>query len=223
MDTSTIVEIAAWTLVMAGGSALFFVTQMAIGKRVRGPFPLSAGIVLLVSTVISLLAIHNERLLGALQRNPGDLDAGKFWKLFTPLLIQGDGWAGLGFNIPLFILVAFVAERVYGRRRFLLMYFIPGAIGQWAGFAWDGAGGGNSVAIAGLVGGFFMLVLVHPRRVPRVASIMAGLGLAAALVMSLGMEMHGPPVLAGAILGYVLNRASPMLPHHADPPQPPAL
>ena len=49
------------------------------------------------------------------------------------------------------LLVAFVAERVYGRRRFLAMYFIPGMIGQWAGFAWDGAGGGNSVAIAGLV------------------------------------------------------------------------
>lgn len=217
MDNSPVTEVAAWILVITGGSALFFVAQMAIGKRVRGPFPLSAGIVLLVSTVISLLAIHNDRLLGALQRNPGDLEAGRFWKLLTPLLIQGDGWAGLGFNIPLFILVGFVAERVYGRRRFLLMYFIPGAIGQWAGFAWEGAGGGNSVAIAGLIGGFFMLVLVHPRRVPRVALIMAGLGLAAALVMTLGEEMHGPPVLAGALLGFVLNRASPMLPHHMTP------
>lgn len=217
MDRDLLVEIAAWVLVVAGGSALFFVTQMAIGKRVRGPFPLSAVTVLLVSTAISILAIGSDRLQDALQRNPGDLYAGRFWKLLSPLFIQGDGWAGLAFNVPIFLLVALVAERVYGRRRFLLMYFIPGMVGQWAGFAWDGVGGGNSVAIAGLVGGYFMLVLVHPHRVPRVALVMAGAGLAAALVMTLGREMHGPPVLAGAILGYLLNRASPMLPHHAAP------
>ncbi|MGC4189867.1 MAG: rhomboid family intramembrane serine protease [Thermomicrobiales bacterium] len=217
MDRSQIVVIAASVLVMAGGSALFFVTQMAIGKRVRGPFPLSAVVVLAVSTIISVIALGNERVMHALQRNPGDLQAGKFWKLFTPLLIQSDGWSALALKFVVFLLVAFVAERVYGRRRFLLMYFVPGAIGQLAGFAWDSPGGGNSVALAGLVGGFFMLVLVHPHRVPRPGLMTAGLGLIAAAVMTLGRDMHGPPVLAGAILGYALNRASPMLPHHAEP------
>ncbi len=220
-------SIAAGIMVAASGGAWFFVAQMAIGKRVRGPLPVSSFAILLVTSAVTALQFIDSGILGRLQRNPGDLADGHYWKLITPLFVQGDGWTVAILNTIAFLLVAPVAERVYGRRRILLMYFIPGIIGQAAGFLWDTPGAGNSVAIVGLVGGFLVLELVHAHRLPRVALILAVLGLGAALLLLVLGDLHGPPVLAGAFLGYVLNRASPMLPHHADHPhaiawQPPA-
>ncbi|HWV34837.1 MAG TPA: rhomboid family intramembrane serine protease [Thermomicrobiales bacterium] len=217
MDRSLFVSTAAWVLIVAASSAWFFVTQMAIGKRVRGPFPVSSLVILLVTSGLTALQFVNEGVLRSLERHSGDLADGRFWKLFTPLFVQGDGWSGVIFNTIAFLIVAPVAERVYGRRRILLMYFIPGVIGQAAGFLWTDHGAGNSVAIAGLIGGFFVLEIVHTHRLPKVAPIVAICGLAAAVVLTGLAEMHGPPVLAGAVLGYVLNYASPMLPHHLDP------
>ncbi len=216
MDKTLLISIFAGTSIVAGISAWFFVAQMAIGKRVRGPFPISSLVIFIVTSSLTALQLIETDVLSSLQRNAGDLSDGRFWKLVTPLFVQGDGATGAIINTITFLLVAPVAERVYGRRRMLLMYFIPGLIGQAVGFLWDTPGAGNSVAIAGLIGGFLALELVHAHRLPQVARGLAVVGLIAALVLTLSSELHGPPVLAGALLGYVLNHVSPMLPHHAD-------
>ncbi len=221
MDRSSFISMAAGTSIAAACGAWFFVAQMAIGKRVRGPFPVSSLMILLVTSGLTALQFIDSDVLGSLQRNAGDLTDGRIWKLVTPLFVQGDGWTGAIVNTIAFLLVVPVAERVYGRRRVLLMYFIPGLIGQAAGFLWDTPGAGNSVAIAGLIGGFLTLELVHSHRLPRFARIVAIIGLVAALLLTVLTDMHGPPILAGALLGYVLNHLSPMLPHHADTPPAP--
>ncbi|MGI8484213.1 MAG: rhomboid family intramembrane serine protease [Thermomicrobiales bacterium] len=216
MDRLFFVSIMAGTLIAASCGAWFFVAQMAIGKRVRGPFPLSSLVILVVTSAFTAWQFIDSDVLGSLQRNSGDLSSGRIWKLVPPLFVQGDGWHGAIINTIAFLIVVPVAERVYGRRRVLLMYFVPGVIGQAAGFLWDTSGAGNSVAIAGLIGGFLTLELVHSHHLPRFAWIFAMIGLIAALVLTVLGDMHGPPILAGALLGYVLNHLSPMLPHHID-------
>ena len=216
MDRSSFISMAAGTSIAAACGAWFFVAQMAIGKRVRGPFPVSSLVILLVTSGLTALQFIDSEVLGSLQRNAGDLTDGRIWKLVTPLFVQGDGWTGAIVNTIAFLLVVPLAERVYGRRRVLLMYFIPGLIGQAAGFLWDTPGAGNSVAIAGLIGGFLTLELVHSHHLPQFARIVAVIGLVAALLLTVLADMHGPPVLAGALLGYILNHLSPMLPHHID-------
>ncbi|HEU0165400.1 MAG TPA: rhomboid family intramembrane serine protease, partial [Thermomicrobiales bacterium] len=203
---------------IAACGAWFFVTQMAIGKRVRGPFPLSTFVILIVTSAITLLQFIDHDVLTSLERHTGDLSSGRYWKLFTPLFVQSDGWGDAITNTIAYLIVAFVAERVYGRRRVLLMYFIPGIVGDAFGFAWTDHGAANSVAIAGLIGGFLMLELVHEHRLPRIAPILAIVGLLGAVTLCLLSEIHGPAILTGAVLGYALNHVSPMLPHHAAPP-----
>jgi len=216
MDRSFFISITAGISIAAACGAWFFVAQMAIGKRVRGPFPVSSLVILLATSGLTALQFIDSEVLGTLQRNAGDLTDGRIWKLVTPLFVQGDGWTGAIVNTIAFLMMVPVAERVYGRRRVLLMYFIPGLIGQAAGFLWDTPGAGNSVAIAGLMGGFLALELVHSHRLPRFAWIVAIIGLVAAVLLTLLSDLHGPPILTGALLGYVLNHLSPMLPHHAD-------
>ncbi len=216
MDKALLITITAGALIVAGIGAWFFVAQMAIGKHVRGPFPVSSLLIFVVTSSLTALQFMDTDVLSSLQRNAGDLSDGRFWKLVTPLFVQGDGATGAIVNTITFLLVAPVAERVYGRRRMLLMYFIPGLIGQAVGFLWDTPGAGNSVAIAGLIGGFLALELVHAHRLPQAARGLAVVGLIAALLLTLLSELHGPPLLAGAVLGYVLNHVSPMLPHHVD-------
>lgn len=217
MDRSLFLTAAAAVVYATTVAAWFFVTQMAIGKRVRGPFPLSTVVILVVTTGITALQFLNDEVLPSLERHPGDLQHWRLWKLFTPLFVQGDGWDGMLFNTLAFLFVAFTAERVYGRRRMLLMYFIPGLIGQLFGFWWTDHGAGNSVAIAGLIGGFWVVELVYTHRLPSIAPQLAWVGIGTAVVLTLLGEMHGPAFLVGAAMGYVLDRVSPMLPHHADP------
>jgi rhomboid protease GluP len=89
--------------------------------------------------------------LAALERTPAATD-GEPWRWATSLVVQ-DGWLlGGAFNIAALALAGIAVERVVGRRVWLLAYVGGGLVGQAFGHYWQPVGGGNSVAVCGLVG-----------------------------------------------------------------------
>jgi rhomboid protease GluP len=108
--------------------------------------------VLVVTVVVTLLQFPFPVVRLALWRDPHALAAGQVWRLVSPLLVQYDAWWQI---ITVFAPVAgigTVAERLYGRGRWLLLYLAGGVLGHAVGAARQPYDAGASVAGAGLLG-----------------------------------------------------------------------
>ena len=134
--------------------------------------------------------------MNALDRQPGTLAAGEWWRVATPLLVHHGGWRETAFNISGIALLGVFVERMFGRRRWLAVYFIPGVIGEAVGSAWRPHGAGASVGGAGLLGSLLASLCAKGR--PALARIAGAIGLIAAAALTLARDIHGPSVLAGA-------------------------
>jgi rhomboid protease GluP len=89
--------------------------------------------------------------LAALERTPAATD-GDPWRWVSSLVVQ-DGWLlGGAFNIAALVLAGITLERVVSRGVWLVAYVGGGLLGQVFGHDWQPVGGGNSVAVCGLVG-----------------------------------------------------------------------
>jgi len=118
-------------------------------------------LVVLVTTVaVDLWTFAVPSVEEALRRDPDGLGLHNLWRLATPLLTQTDGWVQAGFNwLTLAVFGPFV-EWMLGRWRWAAIYLGAGLVGQALGYRWEPAGGGSSVAVAGLVGGLAVTLLV---------------------------------------------------------------
>jgi rhomboid protease GluP len=100
--------------------------------------------------------------LAALERTPAATD-GEPWRWITSLVVQ-DGWLlGGAFNIAALVLAGIALERVVSRWVWLTAYVGGGLVGQVFGHYWQPVGGGDSVAVCGLVG--LLVVLLAFARV----------------------------------------------------------
>lgn len=141
-------------------------------------FPWLTAVVFVVTGGISVWAAMDARVMRALERDPAGLSAvlsiGHWWRLVSPLLVQSDGWVQLAFNMVTLAGFGVVAERSFGRWRWVLLYLGGGLVGQVLGYQWEPPGGGNSVAVCGLVGGIVAAAVLAPaavdRAIPRVGS-----------------------------------------------------
>ena len=154
-----------------------------------------------LTAVLSLLAIPFDDLRLALWRDQGALDSGELWRLVTPLLIQFDPWPSALCVLALNLVIGTAVERVYGRVRWLEIYLACGIVGQAFGYLWDPPDAGSSVAGAGLLGALCAWLVSPGSRSPLPPRLMAGLGLAAGVVLLALGDMHGPPLLLGGVLG----------------------
>lgn len=93
-------------------------------------------------------------------------------------------------------------ERIFGHLRWLVIYFMCGLIGEVAGYCWQPSGAGASVAGAGLLGSM-ALWLLHDNKLVR-AKIGGGVILIAALIFVYYRDVHGPPILAGALIALAM-------------------
>jgi membrane associated rhomboid family serine protease len=120
---------------------------------------------ILTATAVGLTAIAAimqytvPSMVPALQRTPGALAAGQWWRLLTPLLVQTLGWYQVVTNLVTLALVGVIAERQLGRGRWLLLFAAGTIGGQIAAYAWQETGGGDSIAICGLAGGSLIWLL----------------------------------------------------------------
>lgn len=155
----------------------------AVGADTLGAMsrvPLASIAVVAVTAVPSLLQFALPGLEPALMRDPAAIAGGQWWRLVTALVVQDGGLFGTVFNLLTLAALAVLAERTLGPARMLLLYATGAVVGEITGYVLGVAGAGNSITVCALAG-------------------VAGLVLAALA------NIHGLPVLAGMLAGWLVT------------------
>lgn len=169
---------------------------LAVLRTWRRPTPGAA--VGLVATM-SVLGVAQEvvpDMIDTLERHPH----GAWWRAVTALLVQSSGWPQLLFNLAALAVVAPVAERHFGPWRMALIFATSGVTAQAVSMAaLSLRGGGDSVAICGLVGalGTWYALCGSVVALRRAVLLIP----AAGLVLCLLTNNHGIGLLVGSTLG----------------------
>jgi rhomboid protease GluP len=169
--------------------------------------------ILFLGTTVVLTSLRSvfPGIVRALRRDPDGLAHGQLWRVVSPVLVQPDP---VGTAITVFVLVAIagvLAERTFGRRRWLVLYLAGALAGEAAGYAFDPHSAGVSVAGCGLLGGLIAWLLRSPVRSARFWAV---LWLVLAVLDAALRDNHGPALLAGFVAGLVILR--PVTPPFAD-------
>jgi rhomboid protease GluP len=180
----------------------------AITQMPKRNIPVVTICVLAVTAVVNALQVVSPRVLPALERAPGKLAAGQWWRLITPLFVHNRWWEVL-FNFSAIALVGTFIERFFGGRNWLLLYFPAGIVGEVAGTFWKPVGAGNSVAGCGLLGALAAWLIWRQTAPGRFGGIFL---LAGAAALTFFRDIHGPPIFVGAAIG------ATMLAAHLDLP-----
>jgi membrane associated rhomboid family serine protease len=123
------------------------------------PKPIVATTAVGVAVVAAIVQYAVPSVVPVLQREPGVLAAGQWWRSVTPLLVQTLGWYQVATNLVTLALVGVIAERQLGRLRWGVLFAAGTVGGQVAAYAWLEPGGGDSIAICGLAGGVVVWLL----------------------------------------------------------------
>jgi rhomboid protease GluP len=191
-------------------------TQQSMPSR-RAPI-VTLAVVALTATSTALQFVF-PGLLRILERRPGALAAHEYWRLITPIFFHPAGWQQIVVDFAALMILGAILEHIVGGGRWLVLYFAAGVAGEFAGFAWKPLGAGSSVAVCGLLGGLAAWLLRNRRSVP---SRFGGLViLTGALVLTTQHDLHGPPLLVGVVLGWVIihsNTRKPRVPRTPNDP-----
>jgi membrane associated rhomboid family serine protease len=139
---------------------------------VRGRFPWLTSIVTVITAAFFAVQLAEPAVLDALRRSPDGLQWTNAWRVLTALLVQSDGWGQAVFNLASLVLFGVVVELVLPRWAWLALYLSAGIVGQLLGYAWEPPGGGNSVAVCGLVGAVIAMMLIGRPRLPAPAYLL---------------------------------------------------
>ena len=158
-------------------------------------FPVVTTVVFVVTALMNTLQFAVHGTLSNLERTPAGLH-GEWWRTVTALFGQDGGVAGTVWNLVMFVMVGVVAEQVISRPRWLIGYFGAGLAGEFAGYAWQPVGAGDSVAICGLAGAIAVTLWFGAGRFT---------GLAAMVVLfwcgGLAAALWAPLIASGFALG----------------------
>lgn len=166
-----------------------------------------ATIVVLAAWAVCTTLYHlgADGLFLAVRRDPEALMNGQVWRLISPVLVQPDSWFSV---ITLGVTAAAVgtfAERTFGTGRVAALLLAGALAGHSIGELWQPYSGGVSVAFCGPIGAVAAYVLVARVRRHRVAAVVL---LGGAVVLCLFTDIHGPALLAGAVVGFLLCRSA---------------
>ncbi|MFI0928547.1 rhomboid family intramembrane serine protease [Streptomyces sp. NPDC021012] len=169
---------------------------LALLRAWRQPVPRAAAGLVVVMVVLGVVQTAVPAMIDAFGRHPH----GEWWRAVTALMVQSSGWFQLLFNLAALAVVAPLAERQFGSWRTLLVFMASGVAAQAVSMGgWSLQGGGDSVAICGLVGALATWYAVRGSVVAlrRVALLVP----AAGLVLCLLADNHGVGLLVGSVLG----------------------
>jgi hypothetical protein len=159
---------------------------------------------LLAPTVVLTGArLVDPEVVGALRRDGAALVGGQWWRVLSPVLVQPDAPVIAVAVVAAVAVAGLLAARVFGPGEVALLYLTGALVGEGAGYLWQPHGSGCSVAGCAWLGGVcaVWLGLKHPlpRRV-------GAFWLLFALVDTGFRDIHGLPLLVGALLGWVFLR-----------------
>jgi hypothetical protein len=117
------------------------------------------------------------------------------------------------FNLASLVLFGVLVELVLPRSAWFALYLSAGVVGQLLGYAWNPPGGGNSVAVCGLVGAIIAMLLLGRPTIPGPVYLVAAYYPAALLGLHVTNQLV-TIVATVAIVGLVAlrgNRLRPVL------------
>lgn len=171
-------------------------------------FPLVTTVVFGVTALMNVTQFLVHGTLEHLQRTPAGLH-GDWWRTVTSLFVQDGGVAGTISNLAFLVAAGVLAEQVISRPRWLVCYFGAGLVGEFAGYAWQPHGGGNSVAVCGLAGAVAVALWLGDERLPSWASTVV-LFWCGALLADIWFPLIAVAVLAGMAARVAAERGMPI-------------
>ncbi|MET9362052.1 rhomboid family intramembrane serine protease [Streptomyces sp. NPDC006632] len=164
------------------------------------PVPWVAAVTTGAMTVMAVVQTAAPSIMDHLRREPG----APWWRAVTALLVQTSGWYQLAFNLAALIVVAPAAQRAFGPAVMPVVFLASGVAAQAVSMAgWSPTGGGDSVALCGLVGALAVTEALRPGPLPR--RLLPLLIPAAGVVLCVLHNNHGVGVLVGCALGATLT------------------
>lgn len=171
--------------------------------------PWLTAVVFVVTLACGVAQLLNRPLYDAVVRDAARIDDGQWYRLVTAMFFQ-DGWAlGLAFNLGTLAVLGRVAERVFSRRHWLVLYFGCGLFGQLMSYLWlSPVGAGNSMCCAGLLGALAYVALRPPAglSVPPQLRVVAIAVPVLAVVDTVIHDNHGLPALLGIVLAFLMRQ-----------------
>lgn len=143
----------------------------------------------------------------------GRIYMGEYWRLIACMFLHVNPFHLMLNNCALFLCGRFV-ENLYGKWRFLVVYFVAGVGGSFVSYRFSPTvSAGASAAIYGLLGALFVFTLRHYQNIPReMQRIMRLLVVLVLIEMSIGffwsrvdMNGHVGGLATGALLGWLLH------------------
>lgn len=178
--------------------------------------PVATLTVLILTAIATSLQFFYPEIINMLSRDPNALLAGEWWRLISPIFINPEGWSQIIFNFYILAFLGVIVERFYGSIRWLLFYFSAGFTGEIAGYLWQPYSGGSSVALMGLLGALLVWITLNRRSIPVPILIWGPIGLIFAVVLTFFHNIHGPPILVGALIALLMLKKEIKLKNSQD-------
>ena len=157
-----------------------------------------------VTTVCMVAQALEPSVLESLRREPGAIASGEYWRLITPALVHSGGWVHYAVNMTALLVAGVALERRIGAARLVVIYVAASVVGEIVGLAWKPHGAGASVGVAGLTGALAAVIGMRSSLAMRWTVAALAVALTAASVLA--RDVHGPPMLTGALLCVLLVR-----------------
>ncbi|MBP3951241.1 rhomboid family protein [Bacillus suaedae] len=139
---------------------------------------------------------------------------GEWWRFFTSMFLH-IGFVHLAMNSLALIYLGGAVERMYGTRRFLIIYLIAGLIGSIASFAFNTkVSAGASGAIFGCFGALLYFGTIHPKLFFRTMGKNLFFVLALNLIFGFSVQVVDNGAHIGGLVGGFLASAMLHLPKH---------
>jgi rhomboid protease GluP len=179
---------------------------LSAGRNQECFWPWATITVLTITAFATAAQFVEPALLPALERTPEALQHHQYWRLLTPLFVHSDGWSQIALNFPAIALIGYFAERAFGTRLWLIIYFVSGFLAEVVAYAWQPTGAGASIAGAGLLGALALSILLRARALQ--AKFGALLVLLGGIALTGMRNIHGPPILVGGCITLFVTRRS---------------
>jgi rhomboid protease GluP len=163
-------------------------------------FPWLTLTVFVVTLAVTAAMYQWPQIGTALERDPAML-RGEWWRFITTWFVLTDGWQQIVINSIGLLFYGIGVERQIGRLWWIVGYIGAGLVGEVAGIFWQPVGGGNSVAICGLIGLFSIWQMGRkglPTPVQYMGLIIWG---AIGLWLFFQADIHGAALLGGFVIG----------------------